>query len=303
MLIIEFCCILLVNLGKKNDLSQHLRYILLINLAMLCISTSGALGRYIELPPPLTIWFRAGFAFLFLGAFCLYQKYKIKFDPRKYGFTIIITGILMTVHWVTYFYALQWSNVAVAMLSLFTYPMITTLLEPIFLKTKLNPIHVASGIFILIGIYFLVPDFDMNNGMTQGLLMGILSSVCYAIRNLILKTQIRSFNGSVLMFYQMAVMLLVLFPVVFLYDFSFSEVQRDLPYIIFLGLITTAVGHTLFLNSFKYFSATSASIMSSVQPIFGILMAMLFLSEFPDYRSMIGGGVIMLVVILNGLKK
>ena len=142
---------------------------------------------------------------------------------------------------------------------------------------------------------------DMNNRMTQGLLMGILSSVCYAIRNLILKTQIRSFNGSVLMFYQMAVMLLVLFPVVFLYDFSFSEVQRDLPYIIFLGLITTAVGHTLFLNSFKHFSVSTASIMSSVQPIYGILLAMFFLGEFPERRSIIGGILILSTVILESI--
>ena len=64
----------------------------------------------------------------------------------------------MTTHWVTYFYALQWSNVAIGMLSLFTYPVITALLEPLILKTKFQKHHLILGFIVLIGVYFLAPD-------------------------------------------------------------------------------------------------------------------------------------------------
>ena len=68
---------------------------------------------------------------------------------------------------------MQWSNVTVGMLSLFTYPIITVLLEPLFISVKLKARHIIFGILILIGVFFLVPNFDFNNKATQGLLMGL----------------------------------------------------------------------------------------------------------------------------------
>ena len=277
--------------------NQQLRHILLINLAMLCISTSGALGRYINLPPPLSIWYRGVFALFFLGLFCVWKKYRFSFEFKKHVFTIFLTGLLMGIHWVTYFYALRWSNVAIGMLSLFTYPIITTLLEPLFLKTKFQTFHLFLCGMILVGIYFLVPSFDLNNGMTQGLLMGLLSALSYAVRNLILKTKIGNFNGSMLMFYQMVIISVLLFPVLFYYNNEY--VLPQIPYLIFLGLVTTAIGHTLFLNSFKHFTVSTASIMSSMQPIFGILLAVIFLHELPNWRSLFGGMLILLIVVIE----
>ena len=67
----------------------------------------------------------------------------------------------MVAHWVTYFYALKLSNVAIGMLSMFTFPVMTALLEPFFTKQKINSIHIALALLVLIGIYFLVPDFSI----------------------------------------------------------------------------------------------------------------------------------------------
>lgn len=257
----------------------------------------------ITLPPPLTIWYRALLALFFLGIFCLWKKYPFRFSIKKDGFTIFFTGILMTIHWVTYFYALAWSNVAVAMLAIFTYPIMTTVLEPMLLKTKIKAIHLISSAMILVGIYFLVPNFDFNDGMTQGLLMGLFSAFCYSIRNIILKTKIEEFNSTTLMFYQMAVMIIILFPILFIFDFQANTVISHLPHLLFLALITTAVGHSLLLNSFKHFSVSTASIMSSMQPIFGIIIAMIILHEYPDWRSIVGGVLILATVVLNSWKK
>lgn len=268
---------------------------------MLCISTSGALGRFISLPPPVTIWYRALFALFIIGAFCWYRGYNFRFDPRSKGLALFISGCFMAGHWVTYFYALQWANVAIAMLTLFTYPILTTLLEPLFFKSPLEKRHLGLGAIILVGIFLLAPDFNYDNSHFKGLLMGLLSAFFYAIRNLILKKEVNHFNGSVLMFYQMLVLILVLLPVHFIFSTTWIEVIPFSPYILFLSLITTAVGHTLFLNSFKHFSISTASIMSSMQPIFGILIAILFLAEYPDLKSIIGGLLILSTVILESL--
>ena len=93
----------------------------------------------------------------------------------------------MAAHWVTYFYALKLSNVALGLLSLYTFPIITALLEPVFLKVKFNPIYIVLGVMVLTGIYILVPELDLNNSQLKGVLFGLFSALCYAIRILILK--------------------------------------------------------------------------------------------------------------------
>jgi drug/metabolite transporter (DMT)-like permease len=280
--------------------NQHYYYLTLLNLGTLCISTSGPLGRFIPLPPPLIIWSRALVAFLVLGAYCLWKKERIKKEFIKNSTTLLWSGTLLTLHWVTYFFALQWSGVAIGMLSLFTFPILTVFLEPLFFKTKLHPIHLIFGVFILIGIYLLVPAFDFESEQSKGLLMGLFSALTYALRNLILKKRIEKIKGSLLMFYQLGITLVLLFPVLMLYPLDTFTAQ--IPYLLFLGLVTTALGHSLFLNSLTYFTVSTASIMNSIQPIFGILIAFFFLNEIPPASSLIGGGMILTTVVIESLR-
>ena len=280
--------------------NRHLYNILILNLGMLCISTSGPLGRFIPLPPPLIIWSRAVVAFLVLGAYCYWKKEKIIRGFEENRSTIIFSGTLLTLHWVTYFFALQWSGVAIGMLSMFTFPIITVFLEPLFFKTKFHPIHLMFGALILIGIYLLVPSFNYENVQTKGLFMGLFSALAYAFRNLIIKKNVQKFNGSLLMFYQMGITMILLFPVLMFYPLDTFTTQ--IPYLLFLGFVTTAIGHTLFLNCLTYFTVSTASIMNSIQPIFGIIIAFFFLNETPPASSLIGGGIILITVVIESLR-
>ncbi|MCK5677541.1 MAG: DMT family transporter, partial [Flavobacteriaceae bacterium] len=136
----------------ENKYSKHLFELF---LATLFISTSGALGKFIEMPPPVVIWWRSVLGALFLFIYCKYKKIDLNLKSKKDIFTFILGGVFLGVHWVTYFYALKLSNVALGMLSLYTFPVITALLEPFFIKTKLNPIHIILGLLVLLGIYIL----------------------------------------------------------------------------------------------------------------------------------------------------
>ena len=276
----------------------HIRHVFELNLAMLCISTSGALGRFIDIPPPLTIWWRAFLAILVLGGYLLVKKFPLRFNLKEKKLPLLLSGILMAAHWITYFYALQWSNVAIAMLSLFTYPIMTAFLEPLFLKTKFQWPHLYLGGVMLVGVYFLVPDLDLGDAETQGLMIGLFSALIYSLRNILLKTQIKDMNGSVLMLYQMVITVVLMLPVLFVYEGA--GVQQFWPYILLLGFVTTAIGHTMFLNSFKHFSVSSASLLGGMQPVYGIFLAVIFLQEIPSWQNMIGGCLIILAVLLEG---
>ena len=279
--------------------SQHLKHVIELNIAVLLISTSGILGRYISMPPPVTIWLRCLFAAIILGAYIWYKKIDLKIERKKDWVTIILSGLFFGAHWVTYFYALQLSNVAIGMLSLFTYPVITALLEPLFFKTKLNVKHVLLGIVVLIGVYFLSPEFNLENNQTKGVLFGLISAVFYSIRNILMKKKVANYHGSMLMFYQMVFITLVLWPVLFI--FEATPTTNDWQALLVLALVTTAIGHTLFVMSFKNFSISTASIMSSVQPIYGIIFGVFLLNEIPSGNTLVGGFLILTTVAIESV--
>lgn len=281
-----------------KDRFQHFWFLF---LASLFISTAGPLGRYIDLAPPLIIWWRAFIAIFFLGGYCIYRRYPLIKQLRGHTRSIILCGILMTIHWVAYFYALKLSNVAIGMLAVFTFPIMTVFLEPFFLKTKLQSIHLLFGLLILVGIYFLVPKFSISNETTIGLLLGLLSALAYAIRNIIVKTKIVDITGSSIMLYHMIVMTIILIPVLFY--FPQTNVKDQFPYLLFLGIVATSLGHTLFANSFKNFNITTVSILNSIQPVIGIFLAFIFLNEVPTLRSFIGGSLILATVVLEGIRE
>lgn len=280
--------------------AQRLQHLLQINLAVLFISTSGVLGRYITLSPPITIFWRTLLATGFLALFCIFKRYSFKINSKQDALSIGCGGLFLGIHWVTFFYSLQLSNVAIGLISIFTYPVITTFLEPILLKTKFQKAHLILALMVIIGVYFLVPEFNLENNYTQAVGWGILSAFFYALRNLIMKKQVNQYNGSVLMWYQIAIVALALSPL--LYYSDFQQVKAQWLPLSTLAILTTTIGHTLFLMSFKHLSITSASILSGIQPIYGIILGMIFLKEYPQGNTIIGGVFIIAAVAIESLR-
>ncbi|WP_179333764.1 DMT family transporter [Winogradskyella costae] len=279
---------------------SHLNHLLLLIIATICVSTSGPLGKFIDMPTPVIIWWRSILAAAILFFFCVFKGINLKVSNKKDRFTFFIAALLMGGHWIFYFYALKLSNVAVGMISLFTFPVIIALLEPFFSKTRLDPIHIVLGSMVLIGIYILAPEFDLESSQLQGVFCGIISAICYALRILILKDHITKYDGIMLMFYQVLILSVVLAPV--LYFMDTSNITTQYPYVLLLAIVTTAIGHTMFVKSLKYFKASTASIIGSTQPIFGIIIAYFFLNELPSSKTFIGGSLILATVIIESIR-
>ena len=280
--------------------NAHLKNISGLLLATLFISTSGVLGRYIAMPTEVIIWFRAAIAMVLLYFYCKYKKIDLTIKSSKDYKPFFISGLLMAVHWVTYFYALKLSNVALGVLSLYTFPIIIALLEPLFLKVKFDPIYILLGLMVLTGLFILTPEFNIESTQVKGILFGVFSAFCYAVRVLILKQHVAKYNGTMLMFYQTVIITILLLPTLFFMDISGLESQ--FPYLLLLAFLTTAIGHSLMLHSLKFFSASTASIISSLQPVFAIILAFFFLQEIPTMRTFWGGSLILLTVVIESVR-
>jgi len=280
-------------------MKAQFKQILELNVALLIIATAAPLGNFISLPPEIGIWSRCFFAFLTLTIYIKIKGISLKYDTHKHSKSFVLCAVLQGVHWITYFYALQLAGAGLGVISLFTFPIFTTLLEPILLNTKFNPKHILLALLVILGLFILTPEFSFGNQTSLGIAFGIVSALLFSIRNILMKKYVATYNASMLMFYQNGIIVIILFPLLLLLNFEVSHYKTQIPYLLFLGIITTAVGHTYLVKTFTYFSATTASLLSCIQPVYVVILAYFFLNEQPNVATLIWWSIIVSAVVLE----
>jgi len=242
--------------------------------------------------PEVTIFWRCLFAMIILGLFVRYRKLGLGIKSTQDFYLILLGGSLMGLHWVTYFYSLSLSSVAIAILSLHTFPAMTALLEPLILKSKFQLYHLILAALVILGIYFIVPSFDTNDDTVKAVIFGLVSALAYALRNIFTRKVMPRYHGSSMMFFQLCVMTLMLSPFLFLKS-SAELVTHDWPFVLALAVFTTCIGHTLLVINLKRYPAVTVALLSSIIPIYGIIWPFIFLGEVPKMTTIIGGAFIL----------
>ena len=278
---------------------QPARHYIPLMLSILFIGTSGPLGRMIHISPGPILFFRSLIALILLFFIIWFSKKSFRLADTKKRKFLFLSGVLLAAHWITYFISLQLSTVAIAMLSMFVYPVITVMLEPFYLKKQFRLIQIPVALLALAGIYILMPAFDINNDNTLGILMGLLSAFFYAVRNLLLKKHATTEDGLVVILHQLLVVVILTIPFLFFQQVSFVTLRIEWYYLLFLGVVTTAMGHTFFVKSLNHFSVSTVSILSNFTPVVGILLGMAFLNETPSGNILLGGSLILITALLE----
>ncbi len=263
-----------------------------LNLGLLCISTSGVFGRTLTLAPEVAIFWRCLFAMVLLGLFLKFRRIGLKIRKDDGGM-IILGGLLMGIHWVTYFYSLSLAYVAIAILTLHTFPAMTAILEPLILKTKLRLYHLFLAFLIIVGIYIITPSLDFHDNLVLAIGFGLLSALTYALRNVFTLKLVGQYHGSSMMFMHLVVMISLTLPFHVIKTSATLVVDGDWTLILALALITTCIGHTLLVQNLKYYSAVSLGLMSSIIPVYGIIWPFIFLDEIPSSNVLLGGAIIL----------
>lgn len=236
--------------------------------------------------------FRSCVAVLVLGALIAYQKRTIKLNSKRDLLLLMLTGVLLGLHWVTYFHAMQISTVAIGMIALFTYPMMTIFLEPLMHGAKPHFADVVCGMVVLLGVFLLVPSFSLQSTTTLGVIWGIVSAFLFSLRNVIQRHYLSGYPSEVSTLYQTATIVLMLGLFVNeLPSITHTDIWLKL---IVLGSVFTALPHALFNNGLRHLKAKTASLVSCLQPVYGTLFAFWLLHEQPSLSTMIGGALIVM---------
>jgi len=212
---------------------------------------------------------------------------SIRLNSVKDYLIALFLGLLMAAHWVSYFAAMQYSSVSVGMIALFTFPVMTVLLEPFFEGIRLVWQDIVSALVVLFGIYLIVPEVSLENEITQGVLIGVASAILYSFRNLVHRKHFSHYSGAHAMAYQTLIIFISLS--FFSSDELFKASNETYIGLVVLGIFLTAVPHALIAASLKHLRAKTFSLIACMQPLYGVSLAIVVLGEQPRWQTIVGG--------------
>ena len=281
-------------MNKKN------RSLLEIHLAVLLFGLSGLFGKLIDLPALVIVFGRVLFSSIFLYSVLFYLNKSIKLDCYKDYIGMLLMGVLLAIHWTTFFLAIQLSTVAIGLLTFSTFPVFVTFLEPYFLKEKIKISDIAVAIITFLSIILLLPQFELENHVIQGALWGIVSGFTYALLSMFNRKYVESYSGIVVAFYEQLSSTVILLPFFFFYQTAFQI--NDIVLLLILGVLFTGIAHSLFINGLQNIKIQTAGIISCLEPVYGIIFAAFLLHELPTSREIIGGSIILSTVLYSTIK-
>lgn len=282
-----------MNPTKKAYLQLH--------IAIFLWGFTAILGDLISLVAFWLVWWRVGFTSLSLVFFPNVLK-KAKNIPladlRRFG----IVGVLIAIHWITFFGSIKYANASVALVAMSTSALFTSFIEPIFNNKRLKKLDIIFGLAVIPGMSLVVND--LKGDMLLGLFVGLLSAFLAALFAVINKKYISVAEPIVMTFIELSsswLFLSLLIPIVIVYtpdSIQWLPASADWVYLLILSLLCTTLAFMIHLYALRHISAFASNLVINLEPVYGILLAGIFLSDFEELNPTFYIGVVLILVVI-----
>ncbi|MEI7945755.1 MAG: DMT family transporter [bacterium] len=262
-----------------------------LHFSIILLGLTGVIGKYVQISPASIVFGRTAVAVLLLLVVIKFMGHP--WPSRKSFWTSFPVGLLLAVHWITFFHSIQVSSVAIGLLSFSTYPVFVAILEPLFNRTRFRLLDLFFAGLAFIGLLIVLQEDPAKHAVVAGVFWGILAGFTCALLTIWNKHRVRHedpINMGMLQNFWAAIVSLPFAPVLA------GASTIDLGLLFCLGAFCTALAHCLFITSLKTVRAQVASIAVGLEPFYGILFATMLLHEWPTTWE-IGGGLIILSAV------
>ncbi len=277
-----------------------------LHLAVLIAGSTGLFGKLITLSEfPLSMY-RMGFAMVMFWIYMTLTG-KVHRIPTGNAIKMIGVGVLLAFHWVFFYGSIKYANISIGVVCYSMVGFFTAIFEPIILRRKLSWRELLFSLLTVVGI-MLIFSFDSRYrfGITLGMISTALGAL-YTIFNKMVAVN-TGHKSSTILLYAMTggtmglVALLPLFTHIFPADRLLPSYQ-DFMWLLVLSSVSTIVLYLLQIQVLKVVSAFTVSLTFNLEPIYSIIMAMLFFGEAKMLNAAFYFGVflIFLSVVLQTL--
>lgn len=269
-------------------MTNHQKGLAFAHFAAVLFGMTGILGALIQTDASLITFGRSSFAFISLWIASLLLKISLSQQLSiPLIRSLILSGVLLAIHWGTFFISIKIGGVAMATLGFASFPAFITLIERFVLRDKVSLTSWILVATVMLGLLLVSPTFDLQHANTAGLLWGVVSGFCFGSLAVVNRTIGHRLHPISIAFWQNLVVAIVTLPFLFFTDLSMRE--EDLLWLAILGIVCTAFSHYLFVSSVQYISARTTGLIISLEPVYAIVVAWLLFNEEPTLKMIIGG--------------
>lgn len=276
-----------------------------LHIAVFLAGFTAILGKLIELNEGLLVWYRLFLTVIILGTIMLYKKQLLAI-PAKDMLKIAGVGLVIAIHWVTFYGSVKYANVSVALVCFSATGFFTAVFEPAILRKKIVPAELLLGILAISGIYII---FDFHPQYKVGIIFGLISAMGSALFPVFNKQLLLRFSPKILTLYELGSGLVLLTFLVPFYLMQFPAAYylptiQDWGWLLILAALCTVVSFDLQLNALKKISAFTANLTYNLEPVYGIILAFIFFNENKMLHNgfYIGLALIVLAILLQMIR-
>jgi len=251
---------------------------------------AGLFGKFLQLNPAMIVFGRTLFASIALVLVLLILKTDLRVKSGRHLLGFVCMGAILAVHWTSFFHAVQISTVAIALLTYSSFPIFVTFLEPFVFGERMRILDIVVSLVVFLGLVLIIPEFNLANNLTQGVVWGTFSGFTFAVLSILNRKFVAEYSALTVTLYQDGFACLMLLP--FLGGPVLALSLSDWRWLILLGVVFTALAHSLFIWGMRVVKAQLAGMIACLEPVYGILVALVMLHEIPSAREIIGGMVI-----------
>ncbi len=286
--------------------NAKLKHYLQLHFLVFIAGFTAILGELISIGSIPLVWFRMLIAAIIMLFYIKIIKLKI-IVSNKAKFKFFVAGIIIALHWITFFEAINQSNVSITLAMFSTGAFFASFIEPLIFKRRIVWYEIVFGIIVIIGV-FLITQSEIRyiNGILLGISCAMFSSI-FAVLN---GKFVKSYRASVISFYEFigGIVFISLFLLIFKGGFEVSFFILSLSdwiYIFILASICTAYAFIGAVNVMKHLSPYTVVLSYNLEPVYGIILA-LFL--FPETEIMspkfyLGAILILSTLLMDGIFK
>ncbi len=286
-------------------LENKFKNYLLLHFIVFIWGFTAILGKLISIESIPLVWYRMAIGVLFITVYFIVKKRSFKITSKA-ALSFLISGIIIAVHWITFFEAIKVSNISIALVTMSTGAFFASLIEPIFFKRKINPIEILLGFLVIVGLYII---FNLESKYTMGIIYALISAALSALFAVLNGLFVKKYEADIISLYQL--LFGVLGVTLFLgvsgeFTPSFFQLKAtDWWYLIILGSICTAYAFISSVKVMKYLTPYTVMLTINLEPIYAIILALIIFKEDEqmDLTFYLGAFIVLFVVLLNGLLK
>lgn len=251
-----------------------------LHFAVFLAGFTGILGRLITLNEGLIVWYRLLITSLTMWVLFFLQK-KLQHISRRDILKLTGIGFIAALHWVTFYGAIKYANVSVALVCFSSIGFFTALLEPLILRVPVKWTEVVLGLLVIAGIYII---FHFDPRYKTGIILGVISAILIAVVIIILRQFIQRMNTQTILTWQLTGGFVVLSACMPFYLQQFPPTHfvpgwEDLGWLLVLSWFCSVLAFQFSAAALKKLSAFTVNLNFNMEPVYGIFLAFIIYKE------------------------